>query len=238
MNKRIFAIFSIAIFLIVSIGIISAADTQDDLSADADTVSNSKVIPVKIVWDDAAKTGARPDSVTVNLIKDGAVVDTVTLSESNSWSATFKAQSADGSFKVTQSGSLVDYSVSISGSADNGFVIVNQIKADALGASENEVPIAENASGDSNATDDQVSNDTAETNATDSDSNATDGNSTVDNKTDNTPAKKPVSKEQIKQVVKPINVTKTQLRNTGIPLLVLVVVAFAAVFVPFSRNKK
>lgn len=238
MNKRIFAIFSIAIFLIVSIGIISAADTQDDLSADADTVSNSKVIPVKIVWDDAAKTGARPASVTVNLIKDGAVVDTVTLSESNSWSATFKAQSADGSFKVTQSGSLVDYSVSISGSADNGFVIVNQIKADALGASENEVPIAENASGDSNATDDQVSNDTAETNATDSDSNATDGNSTVDNKTDNTPAKKPVSKEQIKQVVKPINVTKTQLRNTGIPLLVLVVVAFAAVFVPFSRNKK
>lgn len=238
MNKRIFAIFSIAIFLIVSIGIISAADTQDDLSADADTVSNSKVIPVKIVWDDAAKTGARPASVTVNLIKDGAVVDTVTLSESNSWSATFKAQSADGSFKVTQSGSLVDYSVSISGSVDNGFVIVNQIKADALGASENEVPIAENASGDSNATDDQVSNDTAETNATDSDSNATDGNSTVDNKTDNTPAKKPVSKEQIKQVVKPINVTKTQLRNTGIPLLVLVVVAFAAVFVPFSRNKK
>ncbi|WP_292749865.1 Cna B-type domain-containing protein [Methanobrevibacter sp.] len=249
MNKRIFAIFSIAIFLIVSIGIISAADTQDDLSADADAVSNSKVIPVKIVWDDAAKTGARPASVTVNLIKDGAVVDTVTLSESNSWSATFKAQSADGSFKVTQSGSLVDYSVSISGSVDNGFVIVNQIKADALGASENEVPIAENASGDSNATDDQVSNDTAETNATDSDSNATDenstddsnatdGNSTVDNKTDNTPAKKPVSKEQIKQVVKPINVTKTQLRNTGIPLLVLVVVAFAAVFVPFSRNKK
>ena len=238
MNKRIFAIFSIAIFLIVSIGIISAADTQDDLSADADTVSNSKVIPVKIVWDDAAKTGARPASVTVNLIKDGAVVDTVTLSESNSWSATFKAQSADGSFKVTQSGSLVDYSVSISGSVDNGFVIVNQIKADALGASENEVPIAENASGDSNATDDQVSNDTAETNATDSYSNATDGNSTVDNKTDNTPAKKPVSKEQIKQVVKPINVTKTQLRNTGIPLLVLVVVAFAAVFVPFSRNKK
>ena len=163
----------------------------------------------------------------------------------------------DGSFKVTQSGSLADYSVSIRGSADNGFVIVNQIKADALGASENEVPIAENASGDSNATDnpvsnatdDPVSNDTAETNATDSDSNATDenstddsnatdGNSTVDNKTDNTPAKKPVSKEQIKQVVKPINVTKTQLRNTGIPLLVLVVVAFAAVFVPFSRNKK
>ncbi len=262
MNKRIFAIFSIAIFLIVSIGIISAADTQDDLSADADAVSSSKVIPVKIVWDDAGNTGARPASVTVSLIKDGAVVDTVTLSESNSWSATFNAQSG-GSFKVTQSGSLADYSVSISGSADSGFVIVNQIKADALGASENEAPIAENASDDSDAADDQLSNDTDETNATDSDdsnatdenstddnstdenstddSNATDGNSTVDNQTDNTPAKNPVTKEQIKKVVKPIkknNVTKTQLRNTGIPLVVLVVAAFAAVFVPFSRNKK
>ena len=42
MNKRIFAIFLVAIFLIVSVGVISAADDQSDVSADVDVkkVSN------------------------------------------------------------------------------------------------------------------------------------------------------------------------------------------------------
>ena len=186
MNKRIFAIFLVAIFLIVSVGVISAADDQSDVSADVDVkkVSNSKVISVKIVWDDADKTGARPDSVKVNLVKDGAVVDEVTLSESNSWSATFKAQSDDGTFKVTQSGNLGDYSVSTSGNADNGFIIVNKVKADVLGASEDETPLAEDTSDDAKdvegSTPDDVigdENDT-ETNSTEEESDSSDDNAT------------------------------------------------------------
>lgn len=187
MNKRIFAIFLVAIFLIVSVGVISAADDQSDVSADVDVkkVSNSKVISVKIVWDDADKTGARPDSVKVNLVKDGAVVDEVTLSESNSWSATFKAQSGDGTFKVTQSGNIGDYSVSTSGNADNGFIIVNKVKADVLGASEDETPLAEDTSDDAkdvegSTPDDDVigdENDT-ETNSTEEESDSSDDNAT------------------------------------------------------------
>lgn len=188
MNKRIFAIFLVAIFLIVSVGVISAADDQSDVSADVDVkkVSNSKVISVKIVWDDADKTGARPDSVKVNLVKDGVVVDEVTLSESNSWSATFKAQSGDGTFKVTQSGNIGDYSVSTSGNADNGFIIVNKVKADVLGASEDETPLAEDTSDDakdvegSTPDDDDVigdENDT-ETNSTEEESDSSDDNAT------------------------------------------------------------
>ena len=192
MNKRIFAIFLVAIFLIVSVGVISAADDQSDVSADVDVkkVSNSKVISVKIVWDDADKTGARPDSVKVNLVKDGAVVDEVTLSESNSWSATFKAQSGDGTFKVTQSGNIGDYSVSTSGNADNGFIIVNKVKADVLGASEDETPLAEDTSDDAkdvegSTPDDDVigdENDT-ETNSTEEESDSSDDNAT-DEETD------------------------------------------------------
>lgn len=187
MNKRIFAIFLVAIFLIVSVGVISAADDQSDVSADVDVkkVSNSKIISVKIVWDDADKTGARPDSVKVNLVKDGVVVDEVTLSESNSWSATFKAQSGDGTFKVTQSGNIGDYSVSTSGNADNGFIIVNKVKADVLGASEDETPLAEDTSDDAkdvegSTLDDDVigdENDT-ETNSTEEESDSSDDNAT------------------------------------------------------------
>ena len=187
MNKRIFAIFLVAIFLIVSVGVISAADDQSDVSADVDVkkVSNSKVISVKIVWDDADKTGARPDSVKVNLVKDGVVVDEVTLSKSNSWSATFKAQSDDGTFKVTQSGNLGDYSVSTSGNADKGFIIVNKVKADVLGASEDETPLAEDTSDDAkdvegSTPDDDVIGDEngTETNSTDEESDSSDDNAT------------------------------------------------------------
>lgn len=187
MNKRIFAIFLVAIFLIVSVGVISAADDQSDVSADVDVkkVSNSKVISVKIVWDDADKTGARPDSVKVNLVKDGVVVDEVTLSKSNSWSATFKAQSGDGTFKVTQSGNIGDYSVSTSGNADNGFIIVNKVKADVLGASEDETPLAEDTSDDEkdveeSTPDEDVIGDEngTETNSTEEESDSGDDNAT------------------------------------------------------------
>ena len=270
MNKRIFAIFLVAIFLIVSVGVISAADDQSDVSADVDVkkVSNSKVISVKIVWDDADKTGARPDSVKVNLVKDGVVVDEVTLSKSNSWSATFKAQSGDGTFKVTQSGNIGDYSVSTSGNADNGFIIVNKVKADVLGASEDETPLAEDTSDDAkdvegSTPDDDVigdENDT-ETNSTEEESDSSDDNATDEEtasdganatdletlsigppeKVNDTPTKNPVTKEKIKKVIKPLkknNVTKEKLKNTGIPLMVLVVAVFTAIFVPISGRKK
>ena len=56
------------------------------------TVTNSHKteeteVKVKKVWNDADdQDGYRPDDVTVNLLADGKIIDTVTLSEENEWS--------------------------------------------------------------------------------------------------------------------------------------------------------
>ena len=42
------------------------------------------------VWDDAGYTSSRPQSVEMQLLKDGEVFDTVTLSKENNWAYTWK----------------------------------------------------------------------------------------------------------------------------------------------------
>ena len=136
MNKNILAIFLIAVLLIVCAGAVSAADSQD----------GSNPISVKISWDDAAKVSERPSQVKVDLIKDGSVVDSAVLKESNSWKATFKAQ-GDGTFSVRAS-NIDDYSVSVGGSAGSGFVVTYSLKVDVLTASEDESAVQEDTSSD------------------------------------------------------------------------------------------
>lgn len=189
MNKEIFAIFFIAALLIVSAGAVSAADSQDD----------SKQITVKINWNDAAKVSERPNQVSVNLIKDGSIVDTAVLNESNSWKATFNAQ-GDGNYKLKAS-DLNDYSSSIGGSADAGFIVTYALKADVLSASDDE-GVVENADDavvgddvnstageDVNASDDDVNNDADDSNSTAADEQSDDANATEEaNVTDDTNA--------------------------------------------------
>ena len=104
MNKKLLMIFLISSFLITAVGVISAAD-----------------IPVEVVWEgDNA-----PDYVTVNLIKDGEIVDTVKLSSDNSWKITFHVDD-DREYNINESDSGV-FSSSISGNASSGFVITNTI---------------------------------------------------------------------------------------------------------------
>lgn len=264
MNKRIFTIFLIAALLIVSAGVISAADNQDD----------SSPISVKINWDDAAKVSERPSQVKVDLIKDGSVVDTVVLKESNSWKATFKSQSADGTFKV-RSSDLNDYSMGISGDADVGFVITYSLNADVLGASEDESAVQDaapseddslqavdpaddspvgqdNESGDDTNTSDELDNETdaeeefEDTNATDdaaADGEEADDDLTeVDSAPTTTSQKAPDAKEKQvqktdKKPVKKHKIPKSKLRNTGLPIVALVIVLGIVSFVPFSRKK-
>ena len=136
MNKNILAIFLIAVLLMVCAGAVSAADSQDD----------SNPISVKISWNDASKVSERPSQVQVDLIKDGKVVDTAVLKESNSWKATFKAQ-GDGAFTVKATG-LDDYSVSVEGNADSGFVVKCSLNDDVLTASEDESAVQEDSASD------------------------------------------------------------------------------------------
>ena len=107
MYKKLFAALIVATFLIISIGVISAAD---------DSIS----IPVKVAWD-----GDSADVVKVNLLKDGVVVDTAKLNAGNSWKTTFKVDD-DGNYKV----SVVDsdkYTSSVKGDAKNGFTITAKL---------------------------------------------------------------------------------------------------------------
>ena len=260
MNRKIILIISISVFLIFSIGIISAEGDDDSISAiadddsyDVDQINNddyqvdvsednaedssSKQITVKIIWKDDDKTDSRPTSVKVNLVKDGTVVESVTLSESNSWNATFKTQNDDGNYKVEIADNLDDYSYSATGSASEGFVITNTIKDDVTGTGD-----------DTNKNQPTTQNNQPNAPAADSAYKTTvkkiqSNKKAPSNKTapKNSTPKKQVIKEKAKEIVKPIkkqNVSNADLKHTGIPLLLLVVVVGIAIFIPFSLRKR
>ncbi|WP_458453185.1 hypothetical protein [Methanobrevibacter sp.] len=255
MYKKFLTIFIIAVFLITSVGVVSAADS----------------ISVKVVWDDYSQAG----HVTVNLIKDGQVVDSASLSPGNS-KTTFKVDDASGNYRVSEVISS-DYSYSVSGSASNGFVISNKlVKQDVLSASDDE-PVLDEDTPDDKVSSNEENNEIAETDApvtsdngndgtgadnsnnNNTNNNSTDNNSTDNNSTDDKPtddssnkktdsnSKKPVKKTTTtktttskvvkKENKKPENKTKTKHKNTGFPVAVLVLAVFVAAFVPFSRKK-
>lgn len=244
MNKKLLTILLVAVFLIASVSFISAADTSDD------EISVSKNIPVKIKWNDNDQTDHRPSSVTVSLIKDGSVVDTKTLSEENSWSATFNVD-GDGSFSVKQS-EISDYSTSTSGSSSSGFVIINKLNAEVLGAAEDDTPLEEN---DTSATDNentnnnaQGENDTNNTDENNTDDTTQEENTTGDNGTDDAPvviSQKKETKDIIKETVKKPDkkpekqkpAQKAKTKNTGLPIVVLIIAVMVVAFIPFVRKK-
>lgn len=227
-NKKLFTILFIAVFLIASVGFVSAAEDSKDIS-------------VKIIWDDA-NNAARPDSITVNLIQDGKVVDKATLSEQNSWKTTFNLQD-DGTYKVEIDDDLNDYSTKITENDQNSFIITNKLVKDSvLGASVDEIvsdddtPAADNE--DNNVADDGQDdaaddNETSNDNATDddNDTNTTGGSDDDSPLVDSTP-----EKQVTKKVVKKYK-TKAKLKNTGLPIAGLVLVAFGAAFIPFAHKK-
>lgn len=241
--KKIIAAVFILVFLISSISFISASDTQSDAEKTID-------IPVKIIWNDS--NNERPSFITVQLIKDGFVVDEKNLSTNNSWQATFKNVDADGNYKVISS-SAKGYNTSTRGNAQEGFVIKNIAQKDTLSSrdiSEVDATISTDNTTNNIVSDDNSTNNTnniKEYNTTTknkTDSNTTNINKTDTNKTTNKtnktspikhdskkiPVKQPVKKEQPK-------VTKTKLRHTGLPAVALVLVIIIVAFVPFTRKK-
>ena len=58
-------------------------------------------ITVKKVWNDDGKN--RPESVTIQLFKGNALIDTVTLNEQNGWSYTFMDQPRNDAWSVNES---------------------------------------------------------------------------------------------------------------------------------------
>ncbi|MFQ9705984.1 MAG: Cna B-type domain-containing protein [Limosilactobacillus pontis] len=78
---------------------------------DGDTITNRHVpvttaVTVKKVWDDASnQDGIRPSSVTANLLANGKVAQTATLTAANNWTATW------ANLPVYQNGKQVTYTV-------------------------------------------------------------------------------------------------------------------------------
>lgn len=258
MNKKLFGILIIAIFIITSIGVISAEDLDS--------------ISVTAVWDDNGND--RPTKIIVELLEDGKVVDSAKLSENNSWNATFEVD-GDGEYSVEVS-PISGYSTSISGNAKHGFVISNSlIESEVLGAEDEKAAVDNLSQGEDeflevnegddeslkvNISDDSyilannTGNSTNSTNFTNS-TNSTDptgdnSKSTDDkNKTKDSPKKKKTkttttTTTTTTKVLKddkkdPANNTTTATadKNTGFPLIVLVIAVFAAILIPLVRKK-
>ena len=66
MYKKIFAILTILVFLMISISVISA---ESDAVLDGSGDNIQKTINVKVIWEDDDQTTDRPDSITVKLLK-------------------------------------------------------------------------------------------------------------------------------------------------------------------------
>ncbi len=254
MYKKIFAAMLVALFLIVSVAVISATDS----------------IPVKAVWN-----GDEGDIITVNLLKDGHVVDTVNLTSANSWKTAFDIDDGDGSYNISVVESK-DFSSSVNGTADTGFVVSCSLTGDVLKATEDDSSVegtsqddssVEGTSQDDNSSEEvnvvlgttatvngtannnTNSNATTASNSTSGDNNST-GSDKTDDKKDDSPSKekttttttkttkttKVVTKEA-KKDKKPNNKTKTIMDSTGFPIIVLVIAIFVAVLVPLLRKK-
>ncbi len=258
MHKKLLAVFIVFVFLITSIGVISAAD-------------DSNTISVNVLWDDSVDDV--PDEVVVNLLKDGKIVDTAKLNAKNSWNTTFEVDD-DGNYEVKEVISD-DYSINITGNAEDGFIIKNALaEEDVLGATPDEDSLEDSSDDDnlSQAEDDLVSagensilgdnstgNGTSNSSANNSTNNSTNNatsNATNNNKDDGadssddgddsgkktttttTKTKTTTTTKVTKQDnKKPENTTKTKNNNTGFPILVLIIAVFVAVFIPLSRKK-
>jgi len=80
------------------------------------------------LWKDAGQTGKRPASVTVDILKDGVLQESVVLSPDNNWSYTWKTDGTGGRWSVVETNVPEDYSVSITADG-NVFHITNTLPA-------------------------------------------------------------------------------------------------------------
>ena len=89
-------------------------------------VNQYKVVKL---WKDSGISQKRPSSVTVEILKDGVLQETVTLSQENNWSYTWTAKDASGQWTVTEKNVPAGYNVAIS--SQNGiFTITNEYPQD------------------------------------------------------------------------------------------------------------
>ena len=80
-------------------------------------------LKVQKVWEDGNNTQMRPDTVTVYLLKDGVLWDTVTLNRGNSWKYVWQDLDPNAQWQVAEE-PVMDYFVSVS-RTESTFIITN-----------------------------------------------------------------------------------------------------------------
>lgn len=68
---------------------------------------------VQKVWKDSGNQSKRPEMVFVQLLENGAVVDTVALSEENNWEYTWEGLDASSRWQVAETGVPDGYTVTV-----------------------------------------------------------------------------------------------------------------------------
>ena len=95
-----------------------------------ESVKQQKDISVLKVWDDDDSQN-RPSQVTVELLKDGDVYDTVQLSQNNNWQYQWKELDGSSEWRVMENTVPQDYTVHISAD-NNNFIITNTLSQKAI----------------------------------------------------------------------------------------------------------
>ena len=104
-------------------------------AADGFTVTNThepEVITItgKKVWEDADdQDGKRPESITINLMKNGEKAESKTVTESDNWTWSFEnvpkyEQGEEITYTITED-EVTDYETEITGSTADGFTVTN-----------------------------------------------------------------------------------------------------------------
>lgn len=92
------------------------------------------------VWDDTGKTSSRPKSVTMQLLKDGQLYDTVTLNADNNWRHTWKGLDRKYMWQVVETTVPSGYTVCIDREG-TAFVVTNTAKGTGSSSSSNKPPV-------------------------------------------------------------------------------------------------
>ena len=126
----------------------TVTNTKDGYEPQPETID----IPVSKVWDDADdQDGIRPDSVEIALRGNGELAGTLTLSEENNWTGTFKdmprneaGTSDEISYSVTEEQVESYEEPVIEGDVENGFTITNTHTPEVITIDVNKVWIDDN----------------------------------------------------------------------------------------------
>ncbi len=87
-------------------------NTHVDIRQKVTHVTPSKSLNVVKLWDDKGHESNRPESITVALLQNGKVTDTVTLSQNNNWKYTWSNLNANAKWQVVETDVPAGYIVS------------------------------------------------------------------------------------------------------------------------------